>query len=384
MKKRLSLGPTHRWSSRSVLSVAALGATAFALLHCSSDPEATPSKADKGSNTEEIPPASDDPEDVLGDAGTVVGSDGGTIDSGRDPNEVITVCGGMTGNPSAVPLLDWKILTYTSKYAFVLGAKSPDDEPIFASSNGAIVTGNIERDIYGTSQSLVGGGAFDEKASLSKRDFSDSTMPSTDLSFLPSSKSLGWTKLTNAVYDVRTSLFDTNLKTYRVTGRAGYVSDRGWRLLDPVRKPFANDGDYYVKSLEPSRGYGWFVTVLFDAECKGAQFDALVDGWPLAMFNPPAPHTRAEVSKFLVDNDARILLTVVTFGSENAAIKAALSGTQASAATLDAFQSTMNAFMAALDSYWTSPAAADYDALTAGTDPNWVIGRMSAVPVPAQ
>lgn len=383
MKKRLSLGLTQHSGSRHVLSILASIGTVLAAVHCSSDPAETSSKPAGNSNSAETPPDSDDPEEVVGDAGTVVGSDGGTIDSGRDPNEVITVCGGVVGDPNAVPLVDWQIRTFPSKYAFVLGAESPTDEPISASSNGAIVTGTTEQDNGSSSVSISGGGPFGARTPLSRNAFAENLMPETDVA-LSLNKTLGWTDLSNAVYDLRTTLYDQTLKTMRVTGYAGYVTDHGWWLLDPVRGVFANDGDYYVQNIVPARGLGWFVTVLFDAECKGAEFDALVDSEPLAMFDPPAPHTRAEVSKFLVDNNARILLTVVTFGSENAAIKAALTGTQASAATLDAFESTMTALGAAMDSYWDYPGPPNYTALTAGTDPNWVIGSMRALPVPAQ
>ncbi|AKU93978.1 hypothetical protein AKJ09_00642 [Labilithrix luteola] len=380
MKMRLGLGANG--FSRQILAMIALSGVVAAAVHCSSDPEAeaTASKNDAGT-TEEAPPDSEDPGEVLGDAGSVVGSDGGTIDSGRDAGEVITVCGGSKGDPTAVPLLDWRIHTFPSKYAVALGVKSLVKEPIAWNSNDVIVTGTEAQDIGTSSSGISGGGAFGEMKDLSRANFANNAMPKTDVG-LTYQKTLGWSDTLNAVYDLRSSLNDLSWKTYRVTGRAGSFTDKAWRLQSPVRGSFASDTDYYVQAIEPDRGMGWFVTVLFDDECKGAQFDALVGGFPLAMFDPPAPHTRAEVSKFLVDNNARLLLTVVTFGAENAAVKAALNGTQASAATLDDFRATMTALKSALDSYMRNPGPPDYAKLKAGTDPNWVIGRVVAVPVP--
>jgi hypothetical protein len=339
------------------------------VLHCSSAPESV----EGGPN----PPDSG----VSPDSSTIIASEAGTIDAGREASAPVVVCGGSRGDPNAVPLLDWQIWSPRSKYAVVLGADSKTTEPILWTTNAASFTGRIVEQEIGESTALGGGGLFDSVGGLSGKEFARALMPETNVAHAYE-KTLGWTSTLESVWDLRTRFADTKFKTFRVSGHAAHDSDRRWSLLDPVAKPNSFPSAYYVESIEADRGMGWFVTVLFDHPCKAAIFDTLVGSDPLSMLAPPAPHTRAEISKFLVDNDVRLLLTVVTFGAPVAALQAALSGTQASAATLDAFESTLRAMKAALKTYWVNPGTPDYASIAAGTNPSWVIGKIRSYPIP--
>lgn len=126
---------------------------------------------------------------------------------------------------------------------------------------------------------------------------------------------------------------------------------------------------------------GWLFTVVFDAACKATAFDELVGDNPLDILDPQAPHTRAELSQFLVDNNARLILQVFTTGDSDPGITAALTGTKASAATLDDLETTMTTLIAAIDANMQNVGSADYASVIAGTNPSWVIGKVAAFPV---
>lgn len=317
------------------------------------------------------------------DAGVaVVSGEGGTIDTGREAG-AITVCGGSTGDPKAVPILEWHYYPYSGKYVFPVGARCGNTEPARRSATAAIVSGTIEEDTTATSVSTFGDAPFNSVGGYSKSAFSDNAMPETDLG---APIRLGWSNLTNLFYFLGTEgavSEDGWQKHYRVAGWSGHFSNRAWSLSSPKRLPSigGSDDDYFASRITAAHGVGWLFTVAFDAECKATMFDALVGRNPLDMLAPEAPHTRQEISNFLVDNNARMVLTVFTTGDSDPAIPAALTGTRASAATLDDLETTLKAFKAALDANARNVGPADYASIVAGTNPHWVIGSVTATPI---
>lgn len=381
--------PSVHASARPLVFLAVPLLSAFALVHCSNSDASTPvptppasaNEAGTSSDSDAGSTSSAPDSGPSGDAGgTISTGEGGIIDSGLNDGGPVVVCGGSTGNPAAVPVLDWEIMTYSPKYAGKLGTPSEKTEPLGWSATGAIVTGTKADSAARVSSSTGGPGMFSAVPGIVKADFASNLMPSTDLHAGINTVELGWTTTLEALFDLRTSLLDQTWKSYRVFGRSGYFSGARWELVNPVATAFAQPSDYYVAAIDADHGSGWFVTVLFDADCKAANFELMTG--PSLNFLQPTGSTRAEISNFLVDNNAKLYLTVVIFGAESPQIKAALTGTQASAATLDAFESTMTALDAALDSYNATPADPDYDKVTSGTDPNWVIGRLTATQVP--
>lgn len=312
------------------------------------------------------------------DASVTSSSDGGTLDSGRPEGAApVTVCGGAIGDPTKVPLLDWVLTDLAPKYKFPLGSEGPKVEPAYFYSTGPAFTGQIITSSAVSGTGSFGVGPFNAEPAISSYRFAREVMPETNTDD-PSQLYLGWSESLEEMFVVRTALDGTA----RVTGHGTHYADHVWTLQNP--KPLDDSPiEYYVQSIEADRGLGWFFNVNFDVECKALEFDALVHGDPLAMLYPPAPHTRAEISKFLVDNAAHLYLTVVTFGSEPTAVRAALSGSQASAATLDVLDTTLQGMKSALDAIMaTSVPPSDYDSITTGTDPNWIIGQTITKPPP--
>lgn len=136
-----------------------------------------------------------------------------------------------------------------------------------------------------------------------------------------------------------------------------------------------------MQRISAVRGSGWLFAVHFDHACKLEELDALVGGDLLGILSPPAPRTRAEVSQFLVDNGAKLMVAAMTVGSDPG-VQAALGGTQASAATLDALDSTLTALQSALVAYNSAnPPPPTYESITAGTNPSWVLGEVVSLPM---
>jgi hypothetical protein len=373
--------------TQSSLSIVGLGffalASSMVTIHCGSDSDpgaASPGGADAG--VVEDPAPEDDalPRDADGGAEPDVASgDGGTVDSGAREPATITVCGGSKGDPTAVPVLDWKVYSYKPKYAVKLGVDGLyKNEPIFWSSNAVVVDGTRTDIARLNTKSALGTGPWDTR-SLVADDFANGAMPRTDLQL--AEKRLGWTDTVTSLFRLRTEWAVQGWKDFRVAGKASHVTASGWLLEKARRRPFANGAYDYVTKIFPSRGMGWFFTVVFDHPCKAAAFDAMVGSDVLAIVAPPPPRTRAEVSKFLVDNNARLLLTAATFGGDDPAIRATLTGTRASAASLDALESTLDAFSAAMTAFGNTSGLVDYEILAAGISLRWVTGEVYMKPI---
>lgn len=367
------------FSPRRVIGVASLLAPLALLVHCTSEGAADPSP--DGGTSDEMPDETDEEISPVtgGDGGaSVVGSDGGTIDSGRDAG-VITVCGGSKGDPSAVPLLDWKIYTFPPKYSVLLGAGTPKTEPVTFSSTIVLVNGSRSDDTSQSGTGTFGAGLFGTTA-LNRANFVAFTMPRTEVAST-SQKTLGWSDALGLTFDVRTSLAVSGFSELRAGGSASHVTRATWTLATPSRSSTSSSYEYYASQVTAEHGVGWFLTVLFDHPCKVQAFDALVGKDPVRVLDPPSPRTRAEVSNFLVDNDARLLLTVTTVGVDDPGLQAALTGTQASGATLDELETALTALKAAIGAHWAALGPADYDSVAAGTNPSWVIGSVTARPL---
>lgn len=375
-------GEARVWSrmrtrSRSIpeLTLGAIGLAAalMATLHCGTTEDASAAAASAGEDGGGGTDLDDGGEAVVTDddsGATVVKSDGGTIDSGI-PNTPFTVCGGSKGDPGAVPVLDWAVFNNPWKYKVLLGASAPDDEPLSYSSTIIVATGTRYQDQGQTSSAIVGGGPFGSQGPLTRFDFVKHAMPTTDIAF----SELGWTEFNESVYDLRTKLAQSGWQHYRVAGTAGHLRRGAWYLDSPKKAPGAS-ATHYVRSIVPTHGFGWFFTIVFDHECKANALDALVGNNALAILEPPPGVTRAQVSKFLVENNARLFLTASTYGAEDPNIKAALVGTQASAATLDALEATMTAFTAAMKAYSNNVGTETYESVSNATNPSWVIGAL--------
>lgn len=201
-----------RMTTRTTLSSVALGLCAMALpitsaVHCGTDPAASPSAP-----PEDASPGVDEATTGESDAGVVVveSNDGGTIDSGRDAAS-ITVCGGEKGDPTAVPLLEWKIYSLSAKYAVELGVESETTEPIYWSSNDVVATGTRAEETAGISRGVA------PYTGISKTDWTRAAMPETDVTFT-FEKRLGWSNMTAAIYDLATNLAVVGSDHFRVTG----------------------------------------------------------------------------------------------------------------------------------------------------------------------
>lgn len=350
-------------------------------LHCgttSTTDSPRPTDSDDGAvDAGNDPQPAEDAGDVDGSA-IVSGSDGGTIDLGDDAEAPASVCGGAKGDPKAVPLLDWNIVTLKSQYAVQLGVQNQfNKEPFLWIDSQKVVVGTIGRSAGTFTGATVGYGPF-KTTDLNEYQFtSNVVMPKTDLTI----PLLGWSQTLKIRFNLRTKLADFSRKEFLVGGAARTRSDAGWVLTNVRKTPQADDAQYAVNSIVPYRGQAWFLTILFDHPCKVTGLQEFTGDNPMYVLEPFGNHTRAEVSKFLVDNDARLLLTVVLFGSENAEVKAALNGTQASAATLDTLETTLSALTSTLDSDWVKDVPLTYEDLTNGTNPSWVIGEVRGRPI---
>lgn len=355
-----------------LMSSLALGA-----MHCAAEPVATQvtQPAGEPAAEETDAPEADAPAAAPPPAANQGG--GGKVDSGLPPAE--SVCGGAKGDPAAVPLLVWKHYAFGSKYRVRPGAKAPTgSEPLAYSSNGAIVSGTVVPVVGSFGSATYAAGPL-KSTILTREQFRP--LPESALSSTIE-KVYGYTDATGGVFDLATKYSDTKLPTFRAGGSAWYVQDRSWAIDVPAPNAYTLQSDWYVRSVTAARGGGWIFTIHFDHPCKAEGLDALLGGSqnPVDILAPQAPHTRAEVSKFLVDNGARLSLAFVTVGGDaHAEVEAPLQGSQASAANLDALESTLTAFTTALSAASSTPAAADaLDAIVAGTSPSLVVGSVTA------
>lgn len=353
------------------ICITLLGA-AVGSLHCQpsgGEPVVAAETPPAPSGSAAVPPVLDAgvSEEIRADGGFVA------VDSGRDP-AAITVCGGAKGDPNKVPALQWSIYRYPSKYAVVLGAEVYRSEPLSIKSTSAIAAGTLVPPSGGESQSLVGGGPFNTVA-MSKRDFVGATMYETDVS-ASDSIALGWSDTIDAVYTLSVDLAPSGFKHVAVGGTAGHFSGGWWTLGNPSRVSSTPDTGYFVSRIKSARGAGWIFTIHFDVPCKLQGLVARVGENPLGIFARSSTSTRADISKFLVDNDARLGLTAVIFGAPNPALSSTLTGTQASAADLDGLETVMTAFSNAMKGYTRASALPDYTSVSQGTNPEWVIGEV--------
>lgn len=338
------------------------------VVHCGSSDNPATTPDDGGPAT----PPEQDPED----GGATSQSEAGTVDLGSDANAPVTVCGGSKGDPHAVPLLDWQYRRYSSKYAVKLGVQDAFmSEPVAWSSNDVVVNGTPTLGTSRTSGGFSGPGPFGTR-SLSSDDFAW-LMPKTDVASYR--KTLGWTDTMASLYESRTTRAKSGWSNVFVGGKGIYAAELPWALVKPVTTVRSDDTKYYVSTITPYRAQGWFLTVGFDHSCKADAFRALIgsDDPVNILDKSDAPFTRDEMSKFLVDNNAYLGLTVIGFGaSDNAEVKAALNGTQASAASLDNLETMLTALTSALASDWAKSPEVTYDDLTSGKNSSWVIGSI--------